>query len=234
VILSGNSRDRLHGFRWILVMMTFPDFWVMSSRHCVASTLRSATRSSLSSNHLNNRRLRTTATMLLNDLSTLSEPIVLVWTIPPNQIRNYSQYPRVPAKQSSAYCAHHHHQQNQKPLSLSRLRARGQLTELHISDLRFTTDETTEFLRSCDGSSIEDDIIAALEARTEGWIAGLQLAALSFRKVGDQSEFLKTFSVDTVMFWIIWLTKVISQQPTHNSVLSRANVDPEQIDWPVV
>jgi LuxR family maltose regulon positive regulatory protein len=64
-------------------------------------------------------------------------------------------------------------------LPLARLRARGQLTELRATDLRFTPTEAAEFLNQIMRLNLSAEDIAALEARTEGWIAGLQLAALS-------------------------------------------------------
>jgi LuxR family maltose regulon positive regulatory protein len=65
------------------------------------------------------------------------------------------------------------------PLSLPRLRVRDQLVELREEDLRFTADEATAFLNQTLGLTLDPQIVNALEARTEGWIAGLQLAALS-------------------------------------------------------
>ena len=66
-------------------------------------------------------------------------------------------------------------------LPLARLRARGQLTELRAADLRFTPSEAAEFLNQVMGLNLSAEDIAALEDRTEGWIAGLQLAALSMQ-----------------------------------------------------
>ena len=66
-------------------------------------------------------------------------------------------------------------------LPLARYRARGQMTELRAADLRFTPAEAAEFLNRVMGLNLSDDDVAALETRTEGWIAGLQLAALSMR-----------------------------------------------------
>jgi LuxR family transcriptional regulator, maltose regulon positive regulatory protein len=66
-------------------------------------------------------------------------------------------------------------------LPLARLRARGELTELRASDLRFTSSEAAEFLNQVMGLALSAEDIAALEARTEGWIAGLQLAALALQ-----------------------------------------------------
>ncbi len=65
------------------------------------------------------------------------------------------------------------------PLPLARLRVRRQLTELRAHDLRFTPEEAATFLREVMGLSLSAEDVTALEARTEGWIAGLQLAALS-------------------------------------------------------
>jgi len=67
------------------------------------------------------------------------------------------------------------------PLPLARLRTRNQLTEIRIADLRFTPGEAATFLNQAMGLDLSIEEIAALEARTEGWISGLQLAALSMR-----------------------------------------------------
>jgi LuxR family maltose regulon positive regulatory protein len=66
-------------------------------------------------------------------------------------------------------------------LPLSRLRARGQLTELRTEDLRFSTKEAAVFLNQVMGLSLSEVEIRSLETRTEGWIAGLQLAAISLQ-----------------------------------------------------
>ena len=87
------------------------------------------------------------------------------------------------------------------PLPLSRLRARGELVEVRAADLRFTTEEAEGFLNDVMGLRLEPALVAALEARTEGWAAGLQLAALSARtharrpdRSGDVAEFVEAFS----------------------------------------
>jgi LuxR family maltose regulon positive regulatory protein len=79
-------------------------------------------------------------------------------------------------------------------LHLARLRARGQLSEVRADDLRFTPDEAAEFLNEAMGLSLSKEDIAALETRTEGWIAGLQLAALSMRGLADATSFIKSFT----------------------------------------
>lgn len=80
------------------------------------------------------------------------------------------------------------------PLPLARLRGRGQLTELRAADLRFTPDEAAAFLNDVMGLGLSTEDIATLDARTEGWIAGLQMAALSMQARKDVSGFIKAFS----------------------------------------
>ena len=79
-------------------------------------------------------------------------------------------------------------------LPLARLRAQGQLTEVRTADLRFGATEVNTFLRDVMGLDLETSAIATLEYRTEGWIAGLQLAALSLQGRADVSGFLAAFS----------------------------------------
>jgi LuxR family maltose regulon positive regulatory protein len=80
------------------------------------------------------------------------------------------------------------------PLPLARLRSRGELTELRAADLRFTSEESATFLNRVMGLGLTAEDIAALEARTEGWIAGLQLAALSLRQHPDIPGFIRAFT----------------------------------------
>jgi LuxR family transcriptional regulator, maltose regulon positive regulatory protein len=80
------------------------------------------------------------------------------------------------------------------PLPLARLRARGQLAELRAADLRFTLAETAAFLREVTGLDLPAASVAALQDRTEGWAAGVQLAALSLRGHADPDGFIATFA----------------------------------------
>jgi LuxR family transcriptional regulator, maltose regulon positive regulatory protein len=79
-------------------------------------------------------------------------------------------------------------------LPLSRLRVRGQLSEIRSSDLRFTQEEATSFLLQRMGLPLSEEDVATLHHRTEGWIAGLQLAALSLRKRQDLSGWVSDFA----------------------------------------
>ncbi|MGC5224465.1 LuxR C-terminal-related transcriptional regulator [Micromonospora sp. DT81.3] len=100
-------------------------------------------------------------------------------------------------------------------LPVARLRARDQLTELRAADLRFTPDEAAQFLTRATGIALSPDDTAALEERTEGWIAGLQLAALSLRERADPSEFVSAFAGSN-RFVIDYLAEeVLERAPAH-------------------
>jgi LuxR family maltose regulon positive regulatory protein len=80
------------------------------------------------------------------------------------------------------------------PLPLARLRARSQLTELRAADLRSTRSKASGFLNQVMGLNLSTEDIAALESRTEGWVAGLQLAAVSVQGTGNVSRFIQSFT----------------------------------------
>ena len=102
------------------------------------------------------------------------------------------------------------------PLPLARLRARGQLTEVRAADLRFTPAEAREFLNRTMGLDLSPADIDALDERTEGWVAGLQLAALSLRGIPDTGEsaaFIEAFTGSN-RFVIDYLAdEVLARQP---------------------
>ncbi|MCU1472530.1 LuxR C-terminal-related transcriptional regulator [Amnibacterium sp.] len=79
-------------------------------------------------------------------------------------------------------------------MPLARLRARGELTEIRAADLRFTTDEVSAYLSQAMGRAMPPELVAALAERTEGWIAALQLAALSMQGREDVGGFVRAFS----------------------------------------
>jgi LuxR family transcriptional regulator, maltose regulon positive regulatory protein len=99
------------------------------------------------------------------------------------------------------------------PLPLARLRARGQLAELRERELRFTLDETAAFLREATGLDLPVASVSALQDRTEGWAAGVQLAALSLRGHADPAGFVATFA-GSHRFVLDYLTEeVLARQP---------------------
>jgi LuxR family transcriptional regulator, maltose regulon positive regulatory protein len=114
------------------------------------------------------------------------------------------------------------------PLPLARLRARGQLVELRAADLRLSNSESENFLQMVMGLDLPRQAVLALEQRTEGWVAGLQLAALSLRGRDDASSWLSGFS-GSHRFVLDYLSEeVLSRQPApvlsfllRTSILSR-------------
>lgn len=98
-------------------------------------------------------------------------------------------------------------------LPLARLRARNQLTEVRAADLRFTEDEAAAFLNQVMGLNLSAEDIAVLEARTEGWIAGLQLAALSMQGQQDTTNFIRSFSGANQFVLDYLLEEVLKKQP---------------------
>ncbi|MCB8979322.1 MAG: helix-turn-helix transcriptional regulator [Ardenticatenaceae bacterium] len=100
-------------------------------------------------------------------------------------------------------------------LPLPRLRVRSQLTELRAADLRFTGEETAVFLKNSLGLELTPEDVAALEQRTEGWIAGLQLAALSMRDRDDVHGFVQAFAGDNRYVVDYLVEEVLQRQPPH-------------------
>jgi len=111
------------------------------------------------------------------------------------------------------------------PLHLSRLRARGQMTEIRPSDLRFTKVEAAVFLNDLMRLDLSPENIAALETRTEGWIASLQLAALSLEGREDKEEFVAAFSGSHHYIIDYLVDEVMSRQPEDlQSFLRRTSI----------
>jgi LuxR family maltose regulon positive regulatory protein len=100
-------------------------------------------------------------------------------------------------------------------LPLHRLRARGQLSEVRAADLRFTSDEAAGFLTHTMALRLSSQDVAALETRTEGWVAGLQLAALSMQGMTDTAGFIKTFAGSHRYILDYLLEEVLHKQPAH-------------------
>ena len=115
-------------------------------------------------------------------------------------------------------------------LPIPRLRARRQLTELRAADLRFTSSEVAEFLDQVMGLHLSAENLAALEDRTEGWIAGLQLAALSMQGYQDVAGFIQAFAGDNRYIVDYLIEEVLQRQPEavrsfllQTSILERLN-----------
>jgi LuxR family maltose regulon positive regulatory protein len=134
-------------------------------------------------------------TTLLNELTTLSAPFVLI-------LDDYHVIEAPAVDQVLTFLLEHLPPpmhlvlatREDPPLPLARLRARSQLTDLRAGDLRFTPAEATGFLNHVMGLNLAAEDIAALETRTEGWIAGLQLAALSLQGHHAPARFIQSFT----------------------------------------
>jgi LuxR family maltose regulon positive regulatory protein len=97
-------------------------------------------------------------------------------------------------------------------LPLARLRSQDQLTELRVTDLRFSSSEAAEFLNQVMGLDLSAEDITALETRTEGWIAGLQLAAISLQGKEDTTRLIKSFSGSHRLVLDYLFEEVLDQQ----------------------
>ena len=113
------------------------------------------------------------------------------------------------------------------PLPLARLRVRDQLTEMRAKDLRFTRAEAESFLNLEVGERFTSEEVAALEERTEGWIAGLQIAALSMQGHDDISGFIRVFSGGHRHILGYLADEVLNQRPkgTLNFLLQTSILD---------
>jgi len=153
-------------------------------------------------------------TALLNDITTLPDHFILV-------LDDYHVLDATPVDLALAFLLEHlppsmHlviSTREDPQLPLARLRARGQLTELRAADLRFTPAEAAEFLNQVMGLSLSAADIAALEDRTEGWIAGLQLAALSMQGHQDVPGFIRAFAGDHRYIVDYLVEEVLQRQP---------------------
>ena len=112
-------------------------------------------------------------------------------------------------------------------LPLARLRTRGQLTEIRATDLRFTAAEATEFLNQMMGLGLAAEAITMLETRTEGWIAGLQMAALSMQGRTDAAGFIQAFSGSHRFVLDYLVEEVLQGQPedVHSFLLQTSILD---------
>ena len=153
-------------------------------------------------------------TVLLNEITTIPDNFVLV-------LDDYHMIDSKPVDEALAFLIKHIPPQmhlviatrEDPPLPLARLRARGQLTELRTADLRFFPEEAAEFLNQVMGLSLSAEDIAALETRTEGWIAGLQLAAISMQDRVDPDRFIQAFAGSHRFVLDYLVEEVLQRQP---------------------
>lgn len=134
-------------------------------------------------------------TALINDIAALPDPFILV-------LDDYHLVTHLPVHQQMAFLLEHQPSTmhlvivtRQDPLlPLARLRARAQVAEIRQADLQFTVQETAQFLRQMAQAELPAADVAALQQRTEGWAAGLQLLALSMRGHEDVRPLMASFT----------------------------------------
>ena len=152
--------------------------------------------------------------LLINELDKLGQPIILVLDDYHN-IEDQAIHDGLSLLVEQAP-AHFHLAiltRADPPLPLARLRARSQMTELRLAALRFTKQEAGEFLRTVMKLDLREADLSVLEASTEGWVAGLQMAGLSLQGKEDASTFIKTFSGENRYILDFLFEEVFQRQP---------------------
>ncbi|HLO33458.1 MAG TPA: BTAD domain-containing putative transcriptional regulator, partial [Anaerolineales bacterium] len=153
---------------------------------------------------------------LINDLGKVAEPYVLV-------LDDYQFITEHVVHETVAYLLDHipanmHFviaTRADPPLQLGRLRAHGQILELRTQELRFNPAEATEFLNTVMRLGLSAEDIHSLEERTEGWVVGLKMAALSIQGRSDVSEFIQAFSGSHRYVLDYLVEEVLKRQPPH-------------------
>jgi LuxR family maltose regulon positive regulatory protein len=157
---------------------------------------------------------QTLITLLINDLTAWQKKVVLV-------LDDYHVIQELAIHETIEFLLN-----NQPPqlhlviisredpaLPLHRLRSNGRMTGLYAHDLRFTSNEAARFLNQTMGLSLSPDQVTTLERRTEGWVAGLQLAALSMQDLPDTRGFVTSFAGDDRYISDYLLGEIIERQP---------------------
>ena len=155
----------------------------------------------------------TILTSLLNEINTIPGDFVLI-------LDDYHVLDSKEVDQVLAFLIDHQPPQmhlvintrEDPDLPLARLRVRDQMSELRAADLRFSHEETAGFLNQVMDLALSGDDITALETRTEGWIAGLQLAAISMRGHPDKAGFVKSFTGSHHFVLDYLVEEVLNQQ----------------------
>ncbi len=153
-------------------------------------------------------------THLLNEISGLKTGIVLV-------LDDYHAITAEPVQKVISFildhlCPHLHlvlATRSDPLLPLARLRARNQLVELRAEDLHFSIEETADFLNSMMGLNLSPQEVTMIGERTEGWVTGLQMAALSMSGRPDKTRFIQAFSGSHQYILDYLLNEVLNQQP---------------------
>jgi ATP-dependent transcriptional regulator len=156
----------------------------------------------------------TILTVLLNEIAAFPAPFLLV-------LDDYHAAMSAPVDDAVFFLLDHLPAQMHLVLttradpgfSLARFRVRDQLTELRVADLRFTRSESEAYLNRVMSLNLSADIIASLESRTEGWVAGLHLAALSIQEDQDADRLIQAFNGNHPYVLDYLVEEVLQRQP---------------------
>jgi ATP/maltotriose-dependent transcriptional regulator MalT len=152
--------------------------------------------------------------LLINELAQISTPFILV-------LDDYHLIRNPDIHSSLSFFLEHSPSsfhviilsRTDPPLSLALLRGRGQLLEIRMKDLRFSDEEATTYLKEEIGLSLSQNAVNALNTKTEGWAAGLQMAALSMQGVSDTTLFIQSFSGSNRFILDYLVEEVLKRQP---------------------
>jgi len=153
-------------------------------------------------------------TSLLNEISDWNEELFLVLddyhVLSETNIHRAVSYilDHIPAKMQVLIAT-----RSDPPLPLARLRGRGKLQEFRVKDLQFSLEETKQFIQNSFELQISEKDLQSLNRRTEGWITGLQLAALSLKGLEDPSTFIQAFAGDDRLIVDYLVEEVLSNLP---------------------
>jgi len=173
-------------------------------------------------------------TTLINEIASVTTSFILV-------LDDYHVIEAMPIHQQLDFLVEHQPPQmhlvvitrEDPPLPLARLRARGQMVEIRQGDLRFSLEECADFLQRIMGFNLSLDDITTLERRTEGWIAGLQLAALSMHGCDDLPGFIQAFSGSSHYVLEYLIQEVFERQSAEEQDFLQKTAVLEQLSGPL-
>ena len=223
--------DLSHGCRWTKEITTLHRFFthLVAALKTIEENIGESVLSSFDSKQLPSTE--SILTVLLNEIATIPYKFVLV-------LDDYHVIDSERIDDGLNFLLEHLPPQMHLVIStredpqfhIGRLRARGHLTELRATDLRFTPSEAAAFLNQVMDLDLSTDEITVLETRTEGWITGLQLAALSMQGRKDIPAFIRAFAGDNRYVLDYLVEEVLQRQPDHvrsfllqTSILNRLN-----------
>jgi LuxR family maltose regulon positive regulatory protein len=170
--------------------------------------------------------VRAVLTSLINEIAALSDPLLLglddYHEINSADIHNEMEFliENLPPNLHLVIMT-----REDPPITLSRMRVQGLLTEIRADDLRFSKTESTTFFNDLLALALTQEDVDALIARTEGWIAGLQLAAISLKNAADKSEFVRAFAGSHRFLTDYLVDEVLSRQtPEAQKFLRRTSI----------